>query len=259
MVGFFDQNGNITIPAIYNNAQPFRNGLSLVISNAKKICWEGGELSESNPCEHWSYEGNLQIINTKNEVILDSLSFENIENIDWYSFQKNPVFTDSTKIMLKGDDGNIYAFDNIRKKFENWFYEDFLKDTNQERFLRNSLDQITISKNGNIKSDQFNNPFYNSFAWTKDKKENVYLNNKDFIISLIEIIKNKKLKIGISEGFTPLFIDENFYPIYLNNCGEYQNTKFPYFEVYLTKDNGNVIYRMAFMRTKDGYKLIELA
>jgi hypothetical protein len=89
-VGFFDKNGKVIIPAIYNDAREFHNGLAIVIKDAKRICWEGKEYSKENQCEHWSWIGNTQIINNQNELILDNVDLEEFQNIDWYSLQINP-------------------------------------------------------------------------------------------------------------------------------------------------------------------------
>lgn len=57
-VGSFDSLGIVVIPAVYNDASPFRNGLTTAITGAKRICWEGGEFSKDNPCERWSWKGD---------------------------------------------------------------------------------------------------------------------------------------------------------------------------------------------------------
>ena len=197
-VGFFDKNGKVIIPAIYNDASKFHNGLAIVIKDAKRICWEGEEYSKENPCEHWSWKGNTQIINNKNELILDNVDLQKFQDMDWYSLKINPKEIHSDDITFKAQDENLYSFTNTEKEFEKWFYNEFINKTDETNFLSNCFDKITVGKNGNIKSDEFENPEYEAYAWALDKKENVYKNNKEFILKILEIIVCLQTKVDFS-------------------------------------------------------------
>lgn len=76
-VGFFDKNGIAIIPAIYNAASPFRNGLAVAIKNAKPEYWADHQI--------WS-GGEIVIINDKNEVLMDCVK-EDLRNLNWYSLK----------------------------------------------------------------------------------------------------------------------------------------------------------------------------
>lgn len=117
-VGFFDKNGNVTIPAIYNDAKKFNNGLALVIKDAKRMCYEGKEFSKENPCEHWFWKGNSQIINSKNELILEHVDLKRFQYADWYSLQINPKEIGPNDITFKAVNGNLYSFKDAKKEFE---------------------------------------------------------------------------------------------------------------------------------------------
>jgi hypothetical protein len=259
-VGFFDKNGKVIISAIYNDASTFHNGLAIVIRDAKRICWEGEEVSKENPCEHWSWKGTTQIINSKNELILDNVDLQKFQNIDWYSLQINPKEINSDNITFKALDGNIYAFKNTEKEFETWLYNEFISKSEKTNFLNNCFENITVCKNANLKSKEFENSKFEAYAWAFDKKENVYKNNKDFIVKIIEIISLKKLKINISNGSSPVLFEYENNKSFYNNCGEYLNEKCPYFKVYIRKEDGfSKQYYLGFIRTKQGYKLIEIS
>ncbi len=86
-VGFFDKNGVVIIPAIYNAATPFCNGLAIALKNAKRSCW--GENEDTLNCDHLGWKGGeTVIINDKNEILVDSLK-EYPTNINWYSLKIN--------------------------------------------------------------------------------------------------------------------------------------------------------------------------
>lgn len=259
-VGFFDKNGKVIIPAIYNDASKFHNGLAIVIKDAKRICWEGEEYSKENPCEHWSWKGNTQIINNKNELILDNVDLQKFQDMDWYSLKINPKEIHSDDITFKAQDENLYSFTNTEKEFEKWFYNDFINKTDETNFMSNCFDKITVGKNGDIKSDEFENPEYKAYAWAFDKKENVYKNNKELILKILEIISLKKLNINISNGLSPVLFEYEKNKSFYDNCGTYLNEKYPYFVVYITKkDSFSTQYYLGFIRTKEGYKLIEIS
>jgi hypothetical protein len=256
-VGFFDQNGKVILPAIYNDASPFYNGFAVVIKDAKRICWEGEEYSNKNPCEHWGWKGKTQIINYKNQLILDNVDYNQILNIDWYSLKINPSEINPDNITFKAEDGNLYSFTNTQKEFERWFYDQFINNIDEAYFLINCFENITIQKNKYLKSKEFKNAKFKDYAWAIDKKENVYKNNKEFILKILKAISSKKLNVNISDSLGPILFDDNKF--YYNNCGGYLNEKHPYFGVYITKEHGLTQYSLGFIRTETGYKLITIS
>lgn len=258
-VGFFDKNGKVIISAIYNDASKFNNGLAFVIKDAKRMCYEGKEYSKENQCEHWSWKGNTQIINSKSELILENIDLQKFQNIDWYSLQINPKEINPNNITFKALDGNTYSFINTEKEFEYWLYNDFANRVDKTNFLNNCFENITVEKNENLKSNEFENSKFDDYAWAIDSKENIYKNNTKFISKILEILNKKKLKIYISNGLSPILFEYKTNKSFYNNCGEYLNEKYPYLEVYITKKDGSTQYRLGFIRTKEGFKLIEIS
>ncbi len=257
-VGYFNSNGEVTIPAIYNDGRPFYNGFAIVIKEAKRYCWDGIEYSKEDPCEHWSWLGNMQIINEKNELILDDIDLEKFENIDWYSLTINPKQININDITFTAQNGNLYSFKNNQKEFEKWFYEEFLiKSGDQTYFYLNSFETVALEKNKNLKSKEFKNSNFQEYAWAVDTKENVYKNNKQFISKIRKGISSKNLKIDIINDSSPLLFENN--KSYYDNCGGYLSQKYPFFKIYITKQVGrSVQYYLGFIRTETGYKLVEI-
>ncbi|RYG30351.1 MAG: WG repeat-containing protein, partial [Chitinophagaceae bacterium] len=81
-VGFFDKNGKVVIPAVYNYASPFHNGFSIAHLNAKRKCLDGEDMHN---CEHPTWEGGETVlINEKNEVLADDVPID-LYGVDWHS------------------------------------------------------------------------------------------------------------------------------------------------------------------------------
>ena len=117
-VGFFGTNGKVAIPAKYSDARPFYNGLAVVLHHGKRICAGGGEVNMKNPCEHWSWDGITAIINSRGQIVADSLDINKLQNINWYSRQiGNTSANDATRVSIKAKNGTYYSFINYEKEF----------------------------------------------------------------------------------------------------------------------------------------------
>lgn len=150
-VGFLNKDGKVIIPALYNAATPFYNGIAMALQGARKECW-GGTKEDTTDCEHWSWTGgDCMLINDKNEILVDSLDGNSMRNINWYSLQKNnPAVDTSLYITLKGTNGNTYSFLDYDKEFKKWFYNDFMKSlatANMDTIRNNCFSKITYWDN----------------------------------------------------------------------------------------------------------------
>ncbi len=257
-VGFFDKNGQVVIPAMYNEATAFYNGLALTIKDGKRMCWEGGEYSKENPCEHWRWVGDNLLINDKNEVLLDSIDPGKFQNIDFYSMQINPESRKPDFIEFKSGNGDTYAFRDFKKEFEQWFYPVFLKNKSPLDLTGYLFPEITIPKQGEFKSKEINNPKYTDYAWMVEDGKSVLKENAEIIRKILNKINNKEYITTISKSPAPILLDEVKYPGYFSDCGDYLDKKYPYFEVTITNNTGLVLNGLGFIRTTEGYKLLEI-
>ena len=257
-VGFFDKNGQVVIPAIYNDITSFHNGLAVTIREGKRMCWEGGEYSKENPCEHWSWVGRYLLINDKNEILLDSIDLNKFQNIDFYSLQINPEIIKPDFIEFKSGNGNTYAFRDYKKEFEQWFYTVFLKNKTSQDMAGYLFPEITIPKQGELKSKEMNNPKYMDYAWIVEEGKTVLKENAEIIRKILNKINNKEYITTISKSPAPILLDEIKYPEYFSDCGDYLEKKYPYFEVTITNNNGLVLNGLGFIRSTEGYKLLEI-
>lgn len=221
-VGFFDKKGMAIIPAIYNAASPFRNGLAIALKNAKRKCW--GENEDTLDCEHWSWiGGETVLINDKNEVLIDSLT-EDPSNINWYSLKINdPNVDTSIWVSIKGGKGKTYSFINYKKEFTKWFYSTFLLALNTSN--SNNLKELLFSEN----------TFWtNENGWTS-LSNNEFLNRfpKSITKERFQETNFKKLSIN-DEDLNSMIFEGKLYKVFFTACGSHNNEKYPAFEVMLT-------------------------
>lgn len=253
-VGFFDGNGKIVIPAVYDDAKPFYNGLAVVITQGKRMCWNGSEFSEENRCEMWSWKGNIQIINDKNEVLIENIPFEKLETLDWFSIQKDKSKINENYIEFKGVNGDNYYFLNYEKEFENWYCNEFLKDISENALAPFLSDEVHFDVN-EILEDKDQIMHKDSF-WKEEKKETFLKYHNTYFLKIINLFKNGNT--SISEGTSPLLIRQENNPNYFSNCGEYQNLKFPYLQVYLFDKTEKVIKILGFIKIENKFRLLEI-
>lgn len=273
-VGFFDKNGVVIIPAIYNAATSFRNGLAIALKNATRTCW--GENEDTLNCEHLSWKGGETIlINEKNEVLVDSLDI-NLRNINWYSLKINdPTVDTSIWITLKGVNRKTYSFINYDNEFRKWFNSVFLQ-------------AVSTKENNRFKDLLFSKITY----WTKENGR-INTSNDDFIkkysssITKERFKKNKLKEVSISDDDLIYFDKEDtLFNFFMDACGSHNRDKFPAFDVMLTYykkrlkklnmpnnkksekselsdfyDNYEIAYQehFEFIRTDKGYNLLKVS
>lgn len=242
-VGYFNKNGIVIIPATYNIATPFYNGLAMALRNAKHQCWDTEE--DTLTCEHLSWVGGEVImINDKNEILADSLNGLSINNINWYSLKINsqPVDT-SIWVSMKGKNGNLYSFIDYEKEFTKWFYTKFLpvlKSAKKDKLNGFLFSEITFWSNKN--------------EWTSLTK-NEYLKSFPGVFTNIQITEKKQKQISINEESLNEFIfDGPQYKKFYTACGSHNKNLFPLFEVQL----GNQA-SFEFIRTNVGYQIISVS
>lgn len=132
-VGFFNKNGKVVIPAIYNDAGDFHNGITMIMKDAMRKCWkDNGKQPEYPDCEHWSWEGKTMVINTENKELFEIGKQDFIRSIDYddtyKNFKLNKNVDSDFYISYKGNDGNTYSFYCPEKDFKKWFETKFLPD-----------------------------------------------------------------------------------------------------------------------------------
>lgn len=211
-VGFFDKNGKVIIPAIYNDAGDFHNGLAMIIKNGVRKCWreDNGKQPEYPNCEHWSWEGKTMMINSKNQELFEIPKQKDYSySVDYTNFKLNENVDSDVYTSYNGNDGNTYSFYSSEKDFKKWFETKFLTDfkTNRkilEKYFNNSI-ELQINESSVIidKKDFLTKGFNKKINklledYIKNKYSIDYFNEDSREISidlrLTSIIQNKDIR-----------------------------------------------------------------
>ena len=269
--GVFDKKGIVIIPAMYNYVGPFFNGVAVARMNAmRKLHFER---------RTW-IGGKEVLINTKNEILIDSLDRSDIQDINWYSMRVNDFRVDtSIYVNFKGTHGDRYSFIDYKKEFKRWFENEF----------RDCIYQGSGSKLEGLCLPEL---YYTSDKYGDwvSKSSNIFL--KKFPPSYFKRWFQKNLLKQISIDGSYYLDAESTHSRMLNKfnttCGAYFKEKFPVFEVFircykkrqlkadsqrLTKSDDNLTadefdkkYEydhteayIEFIRTETGYKLLDVS
>ncbi len=250
-VGFFDKNGKVIIPAIYNEASPFRNGISTVIIGAKRECLDKSQ--DNLNCVYFNWDGGrVALINEKNEIIVDNLKNGTID-IDWYSLTINSPHIDTTLFTSYiGKANRVYSFRNFDKEFRKWFYGNFIPKLNDKNAIIDSFlfDEIKYKNDDGIK--------------LLNKRQFIDFYPKKYLASDLDSTKFQLSpdRANVGEFFT---IQNSKFSQYLNYCGDYNFYRFPIYKLWISKksENKNSLTSrntdnmfFEFLRTEKGYKLI---
>ena len=251
-VGFLNKDGQVIIPAMYNDAHSFYNGISLTIRNAKKKCWGDGE--DTLSCEHWSWSGGeVCSINEKNEVLIKW--DDNYGYLNWHSMKVNDPHADSSLYeMVKGTTGDSYSFLNYEKEFEQWFHTRFLPailSKNAERIKQLCLPEITC--------------WYDKGGW-KSKSTSRFLQAypPSLLYDHFRDISRRSESVFITYGDIGLIKNEHLNARFRNACGEHFKERYPVFEVVKTFKNsksagGEYQEHLSFVRTDEGYRMFNVS
>lgn len=186
-VGFFNFDGKVAIPALYNDAQDFHNGIALVLKGAKKEYWEtkSDQPSEHSGCNHWSWVGGKTIAITSSGTYLFEIDeyYDLVGDTDFGNVQINKNLNPNFHITLKGSDGNSYSFYQPLKEFSLWFSTVFMSDFNKNKTVLSKYfyELISVDDNDDQKFQT---------AWKNHSKKEYLKKNQKKIDELFSKIKD---------------------------------------------------------------------
>jgi len=239
-VGMFNGNGDIVIPAEYNDMTRVKNGLIIALKGAKKKFWEGGE--------HYSWTGGKEIlIDTANKTLVDSFNYSG--NLNFFSLlvstQPN---RDTIRQTFKTTSGKYFSFVDFDREFKVWLKTSLLDNFTKDNLLNASYKTITFWKE--------------PIGWASERKNT-------FIDRNYELIKAKLLQLNFrecdynifDEGLNPLIYGSDEYKKFFHNCGESKDWIYPIKDIVISYNENKSILQdhVEFLRTDDGYKLISLS
>jgi len=249
-VGFFSKTGKVAIPAVYNEAQPFHNGLSLTIRNGKRMCSPGKPVDKANPCEHWYWDGTTAIINTKNQILIDHLDDTGVWHLNFYSLKVgNQPLDTAIYVNYKGVNGKFYSFIDYDKEFRHWFYKSYLPTLNAGNLQTGTFSKVMVDERHKRTGNQ------PCTVATFAKQYSTLLLKK-----MLSIKKGSRPAIIGYEDLQSLLYDNAVFKPYYTDCGVPNKERYPVYSV--ITETYHKDYTLAgqesfvFLRTSAGYKLI---
>lgn len=255
-VGFFDDRGQVAIPAEYSDAQPFRNNLAMVLQGAERVCLDGSPWSaDHRDCEHWQWRGGrMFLIDEQNKVVIDDFPYTT--SIDWFSrcISTNKD-QDPLRDAFKATDGRYWSFVNVEKEFRYWVESEFLPLTTPEALGRCVFDEITCW-------------VMNAGEWRQERKNRFLKKNGRRILHVIERIRNGTIAYEIQKvrGLNPYIFQGSRYAAYFDVCRNPLDWKYPVFDLVVScrdqNDGGSRAHQdvFEFLRTVDGdYRLVSVS
>ncbi len=234
--GMFNKDGDVVIPAIYNDLTRVRNGMVIALKGAEKKYWEGGE--------HYSWVGGQEfLIDTNNSILIDNFNLDN--KLNFFSLEKtNGPHSDPIRKSFLAVDGSYHSFVDFEQEFTQWISKELQNDLTIEKLFRISYDTITWeTKNG----------------WAKSNSERLITDNFTLLKNgLLEILNPKTEYFISSEGLNPFMFEGSEFEKYFNNCGESKDWLYPTMSLIISHGGKKKFSQnhYEFLRTDDGYKLI---
>ena len=236
-VGLFNKNGDIVVPAEYNDITRVRNGMIIALKGAEKKQWG----------EHFSWKGGKEIlIDTNNKTIVDNFKFDN--NLNFFSVLiSSQPDTDSTRQNFKGVNGQYYSFIDFDKEFRKWLKSHLLDNFTKKNLLESTFKEITFWKEPN--------------GWTSEEKNAFVDRNFELLRTKLLELNSKDCNYHIfDEGLNPYIYESEEYKDYFNNCGESKDWLYPIKDIVINyKDKKELLQdSFEFLRTENGYKLTSI-
>jgi len=241
-MGMFNAQGKIVIPASYNDLTKARNGMVIVLQDAKKI------KDNHEGCNHFSWSGGKEyLIDTNNKILIENFKYN--DDLNFYSVEKSATQSkDPIRENFPGVDGQYYSFINFDKEFEFWVKNNLLTDLSKDNLLKTSFDKISFWKEPD--------------GWINESKTKFINQNYTFIkLKLEELIAAKTEYFISSDGLNPFIFETSEYEMYFNNCNQSKEWLYPVKNIVISPKNKSDFGQdhFQFLRTDDGYKLISIS
>jgi hypothetical protein len=237
-VGLFNKDGEIVIPAEYNDLTSVRNGMINAIKDAEKKYMEGDE--------YYNWEGGReQLIDTKNNVLIDNFRLDNNLNLFSVKISAQPN-SDILRKNFKAVDGQYYSFIDFEKEFQFWLRTNLLDNFTKTNLLESTFSNITWAS---------------SKSWITEPKQDFIERNYELIKSKLQEIEKPDCDYFISrDELNQYMFESEDFENYYNNCGEPKTWIYPTMTIIIShKDKIDFTQdHFEFLRTDSGYKLLQV-
>jgi hypothetical protein len=237
-VGMFNKNGDIVIPAYYNDLSRVRNGMIVALSGAEKI----------RRGEHFNWKGGkATLIDTYNTILIDSFTFDNDLNFFSVIISPHPI-ADTIRQHFQGVNGMYYSFIDFDKEFRHWLKSALLQDLSSTRLLAYSYRKINYWKEPN--------------GWTSEAKSSFLKRNFTTIKTTLLQLNAKDCQFTIfNQEISTFDYGGDEYAIFFTNCGEPKHWIYPIKNIVISypSKEGLIQDNFEFIRTDNGYKLFSVS
>ncbi|TDL99581.1 MAG: hypothetical protein C4K58_06735 [Flavobacteriaceae bacterium] len=235
-VGMFNKNGDIAIPAIYNDLERVKNGMIIALKGADR--WRQGE--------YYGWNGGQEVlIDTLNNILVENFNYN--KPLNFFTLEKTQTpHSDTIRKSFLAKDGSYYSFVDFEKEFKQWITKELSNDLTVEKLINISYDTITWkSKDG----------------WVKTNRQKLITDNFTILKNgLLEILEPKTKYFISIDGLNPFMFEDTEFEKYFNNCEESKDWIYPTMSIIISHGDKKSFTQnhYTFLRTDDGYKLISL-
>ncbi|TJZ54739.1 hypothetical protein FAZ15_14755 [Sphingobacterium olei] len=239
-VGLLNKNGDVIIPAEYNDLTQARNGMLMALKGAEKKYYPGGE--------HYSWEGGKEfLIDTNGHILIEN--FKRDDDLNFYSLAiSDKASNDPIRKSFKATNGKYYSFVDFDSEFKAWLNKDLLANFTKENLQNSAHDSISFWKE--------------DVGWVAENKLSFIDRNFDLIQSKLMSLKDDKTDYHIfTDGLNPYIYEWDFFTKFYNNCGEALVWRYPIKQIVISYNTETDLQQdhFDFLRTDDGYKLISVS
>ncbi|WP_129022204.1 WG repeat-containing protein [Edaphocola flava] len=240
--GMLNRDGQVVIPAVYNDLSPVHNGMVVVLRNAHKQHWD---TAQHSGCDHFSWVGGQELlIDTANRVLIDSFPYNQELDFSSVHITSKPA-QQQGRISFKGTDGRYYSFIDMDKEFEHWLQQKLLHQLSVQTMIRHAFPTVCT--------------WSEEEGWIFQKAASVLSRNEALLKAKLKCVQDKTCDYAIVSGTLNQFIyTSDDFNIYFNNCGNAESWRYPTKSIIIDHRNGTDFKQdhFEFLRTPQGYKLI---
>lgn len=240
LVGMFDKNGEVVVPAEYNALSRVQNGMIHALKNAEKKFWDN---HRESGCNHFSWKGGQELlISPTNQIIIENFTYDG--QVDFFSLKINEIPSTQTNIVsFEGRDNKYYHFTELEKDFKLWLETTLLINLDKQKLTKYTMDTITFWKDGwtALPNDEFTDLNFNTLH---KLLISTFDPNSDYFVSI--------------DGLNPFMYNSDTYDQYFNTCGEAYRERYPVMNLVINhKINSDLVQdHFNFLKTDIGYRLI---
>ncbi len=248
-LGYFDSAGKVAIPARFVDADRFRGGYAVVLEMGTLLCEDGKKWHSKKPCEHPRWDGQWALIDRDGKVVARPFETALIGTVDWLAARVVGAEPDTNRVRIPLLDGRILSILDIERDFRAWFSKAL--PTWKGPGIGKALFHRKVYPTPNSRWKFPQRPTEEGSNWSARTPSQFLSENGKELAALLDTFQRNTSSLTYSANETPVFD-------MLDDCGQADRFHFP--TVLVTWDPGDNVSRreILFVRTSEGYRIIEV-